>query len=393
MQPETTRTLADGLRQLRETRFGSFAPVLLALVAIWVYFGLTQPAFLSPRNFYFLFMQSAVVGTLAVGITIVLLLGDIDPSAAATAGVCAALLAVLIVAGLPGWIACILAMILGTIMGTAQGLLVAYIGIPSFVVTLAGLLGFQGLMLKILGIQGAINMRDPIVRGLTTVTLPPTLGWLLAAACLTGFAAVLLRRQSQRRSRGLELESMTALWGQIAFFGFLLLAAVATLNSYRGVPLLVVLLVGLTALLGFITTSTPFGRSLFAVGGNAESARRVGMDVKRIRVAAFGIVGLMAAIGGIVGASRYASVSFNAFAGGPLLLEAIGAAVIGGTSLFGGRGSVWNAILGALVIGSLGNGLDLSGASAADKLMFSGGILLLAVAIDALSRNSAGQSR
>ena len=259
MQPETTRTLADGLRQLRETRFGSFAPVLLALVAIWVYFGLTQPAFLSPRNFYFLFMQSAVVGTLAVGITIVLLLGDIDLSAAATAGVCAALLAVLIVAGLPGWIACILAMILGTIMGTAQGLLVAYIGIPSFVVTLAGLLGFQGLMLKILGIQGAINMRDPIVRGLTTVTLPPTLGWLLAAACLTGFAAVLLRRQSQRRSRGLELESMTALWGQIAFFGFLLLAAVATLNSYRGVPLLVVLLVGLTALLGFITTSTPFG--------------------------------------------------------------------------------------------------------------------------------------
>ena len=386
-------SLADRFRQLRETRFGSFAPVLLALVAIWIYFGLTQPAFLSPRNFYFLFMQSAVVGTLAVGITIVLLLGDIDLSAAATAGVCAALLAVLIIGGVPGWIACIIAMILGTVMGTAQGLLVAYIGIPSFVVTLAGLLGFQGLMLKILGIQGAINMRDPIVRGLTTVTLPPTLGWLLAAACLTGFAVILLRRQKQRRERGLELESATALWGQIAFFGLMLLAAVATLNSYRGVPILVVLLMGLTALLGFITTSTPFGRSLFAVGGNAESARRVGMDVKRIRVAAFGIVGLMAAIGGIVGASRYASVSFNAFAGGPLLLEAIGAAVIGGTSLFGGRGSVWNAILGALVIGSLGNGLDLSGASAADKLMFSGAILLIAVAIDALSRNNAGQFR
>ena len=173
----------------------------------------------------------------------------------------------------------------------------------------------------------------------------------------------------------------------------LVLAAVATLNSYRGVPILVVLLVGITALLGWITTSTPFGRSIFAVGGNAESARRVGMNVKRIRVAAFGIVGLMAAIGGIVGASRYASVSFNAFAGGPLLLEAIGAAVIGGTSLFGGRGSVWNALLGALVIGSLGNGLDLSGASAADKLMFSGAILLLAVAIDAVSRGGSGQSR
>ena len=383
----------DRFRQLRDTRFGSFLPVLLALVAIWVYFGLTQPAFLSPRNFYFLFMQSAVVGTIAVGITVVLLLGDIDLSAAATAGVCAALLAVLIVAGVPGWIACIIAMLLGTVMGTAQGLLVAYVGIPSFVVTLAGLLGFQGLMLKILGIQGAINMRDPIVRGLTTVTLPPALGWLLAALCLIAFAVVLFRRQRRRRERKLELESGTALFGQLIFFAVLTFGAVATLNSYKGVPLLVVVLIGITALLGWITTSTPFGRSLFAVGGNAESARRVGMDVKRIRVAAFGIVGLMAAIGGIVGASRYASVSFNAFAGGPLLLEAIGAAVIGGTSLFGGRGSVWNAILGALVIGSLGNGLDLSGASAADKLMFSGGILLLAVAIDALSRNNAGQFR
>ena len=170
-------------------------------------------------------------------------------------------------------------------------------------------------------------------------------------------------------------------------------AAVATLNAYRGVPLLVVLLIGLTAVLGWITTSTPFGRSLFAVGGNQESARRVGMNVKRIRVAAFAIVGFMAAVGGIVGASRYASVSFNAFAGGPLLLEAIGAAVIGGTSLFGGRGSVWNAILGALVIGSLGNGLDLSGASAADKLMFSGAILLLAVAIDAVSRAGSQEAR
>jgi D-xylose transport system permease protein len=177
------------------------------------------------------------------------------------------------------------------------------------------------------------------------------------------------------------------------FFGILLLGTVAALNSYRGVPLLVVILVGLSALLAWITTSTPFGRSLFAGGGNAESARRVGMNIKRIRVAAFAIVGLMAAIGGIVGASRYASVSFNAFAGGPLLLESIGAAVIGGTSLFGGRGSVWNAILGALLIGSLGNGLDLSGASAADKLMFSGAILLIAVAVDALSRNGSLHSR
>ncbi len=393
MQPEAKLPLIDRFRIMRESRFGAFVPVMLALLVIWSYFGIAEPAFLSPRNFYNLFMQSAVVGTLAVGITIVLLLGDIDLSAAATAGSSAALMAVLIVAGVPGPIACLAAISLGILLGATQGALTAYVGIPSFVVTLAGLLGFQGLMLKILGVKGAINMRDPFVRGITTVTLPPAVSWSLAIIGIVAFAALVLRRQSQRRLRGLELESNAAIFSQIIFFGGLLCAAVATLNLYRGVPLLVVLLIAITGTLGWVTTSTPFGRSIFAAGGNAESARRVGMNVKRIRVAAFGMVGMMAAIGGIVGASRYASVSFNAFAGGPLLLEAIGAAVIGGTSLFGGRGSVWNAILGALVIGSLGNGLDLSGAGAADKLMFSGGILLLAVAIDAVSRSGEGQSR
>ncbi len=396
MQIKKASTISWGQRfvMMRESRFGAFGPVLLALVCIWAYFGITEPVFLSPRNFYNLFMQSAVVGTIAVGITVVLLLGDIDLSAAATSGVCAALMAVLVTnVGMWGPLACLIAIVLGIVMGTTQGMLIAYIGIPSFVVTLAGNLGFQGLMLKILGIHGAINMRDPFVRGITTVALPPALGWALAVVFVAVFAWFSLRRQARRRAIGLELDTPTALYGSIAFFAVLALAAVWTLNSYRGVPLLVVLLIGMTALLGWVTTSTPFGRMLFAVGGNQESARRVGISVQRTRVAAFGIVGLMAAIGGIVGASRYASVSFNAFAGGPLLLEAIGAAVIGGTSLFGGRGSVWNALLGALVIGSLGNGLDLSGASAADKLMFSGAILLLAVAIDALSRGGGNGGR
>lgn len=393
-QTETMPLIATRLQSLRKARFGSVLPVLIALVAIWTYFGLTEPAFVSPRNFYYLFMQSAVVGTLAVGITVVLLLGEIDLSVAATAGVCASITAVLIAnAGVPAPLACLAAIAVGIAIGTAQGLLVAYVGIPSFVVTLAGLLGFQGLMLRILGIQGAINVRDPFVRGLTSVTLHPWLGWALGAACIVMFALGAARRQAKRRAKGLEVDPNSATIAQIVFFAVLMVAAIAMLNSYRGVPLVVVLLVGITALLAFVTTSTPFGRSIFAVGGNAESARRVGMDVNRIRVAAFGIVGLMAAIGGIVGASRYASVSFNAFAGGPLLLEAIGAAVIGGTSLFGGNGSVWNAILGALVIGSLGNGLDLSGASAADKLIFSGAILLIAVALDAMSRSGGNKSR
>lgn len=401
MQPDLKLSFIDRLRLMRETRFGAFVPVLLALAAIWIYFGVAVPLweywadtdaesirfiFLSPRNIYNLFMQSAVIATLAVGITVVLLLGDIDLSAAATAGVCAALLGVLVLAGLPGPIACLIVMAVGIIMGTAQGILVAYVGIPSFVVTLAGLLGFQGLMQKILP-TGNLNVGDPFVRGLARVLLPDMLGWTLALICVVIFAFVNLRKQAIRKARGLELDNAFIVWGQITFFGTLMLATVATLNSYRSVPLLIVLLVAITVCIGWITTSTPYGRSLFAVGGNPESARRVGMNIQRIRVSAFAIVGLMAAIGGIFGASRFGSVSYTAFAGGSLLLESIGAAVIGGTSLFGGRGSVWNAILGALVIGSLGNGLDLSGASAADKLMFSGAILLLAVAIDAISRS------
>ncbi len=401
MSRDTTRSFVERLRMMRETRFGAFVPVLLALAAIWLYFGVAAPLwehwsdpasdgvrfiFLSPRNIYNLFMQSALIATLAVGITVVLLLGDIDLSAAATAGVCAALLGVLILAGVPSWLACLMVMVVGVVMGSAQGMLVAYVGIPSFVVTLAGLLGFQGLMQKILP-TGNLNIGDPFVRGIARVLLPDTLGLALAAVLVLVVLILALRRRSMRKTLGLELDSMFALVAQVVIFAVLIFAAVITMNAYRSVPLLIVLLVSLTAIVGWVTTSTPFGRSIFAVGGNAESARRVGVDVKRIRVAAFGIVGLLAAIGGIFGASRFGSVSYTSFAGGSLLLESIGAAVIGGTSLFGGRGSVWNAILGALVIGSLGNGLDLSGASAADKLMFSGAILLLAVAIDAVSRS------
>ena len=407
MQPETRPSLVDRLRELRQTRFGAFVPVLLALTVIWTYFGLAVPIweywsnpdsdalrfiFLSPRNIYNLFMQSAVIATLAVGITVVLLLGDIDLSAAATAGVCAALLGVLVLGGVPAWLACLIVMAVGVVMGAAQGLLVAYVGIPSFVVTLAGLLGYQGLMQKILP-TGNLNIGDPFVRAIARVLIPDIWGLALAALLVLLMITALLRRQAQRRTKGLELDTNIVVWGQVVFFAALVFGAVITMNSYRSLPLMILLLVALTALVGWVTTSTPFGRSIFAVGGNAESARRVGMNVKRIRVACFGIVGLMAAIGGIFGASRFGSVSYTAFAGGSLLLESIGAAVIGGTSLFGGRGSVWNAILGALVIGSLGNGLDLSGASAADKLMFSGAILLLAVAIDAVSRPPTGSMR
>ena len=386
--------ITQRLRRIQADELGQFAPVLASLLLIWIFFGLTEPAFLTARNFHFLLMQSAVVATLAAGVTVVLLIGDIDLSIAAVSGVGAAILAVFVTnLGVPAYIACTAALAAGMVLGFAQGWVIAYIGIPSFVVTLAGLLGFQGLMLKILGIHGAINMRDPAIRGLTTTSIPDWMGWTLAAALVLFAALMLIRINRQRRRRGLDRMEHGPLLGRIAIFAALVMAAVATLNAYRGVPLLMLILGAVITLLWWITTATPFGRHLFAIGGNPESARRVGIPVRRIRVAAFALVGLMAAFGGIIGASRYASVSFNAFAGGPLLLEAIGAAVIGGTSLFGGRGNVWNAVLGALVIGSLGNGLDLSGASAADKLMVSGAILLLAVALDAVTRGGANQQR
>ena len=380
--------MLNNIKQLSEHikigSIGQFVPVVISLLLIWLYFSVTEPAFLTSRNLHFLFMQSAVVATLAVGITVVLIIGHIDLSIAAVAGVGAAVLAVLLTnMGFSPLIACSAALMVGVALGFIQGCIVAYIGIPSFVVTLAGLLGFQGVMLKVLGNHGAINMRDPVIRGLTTTNIDPEIGWMLAVAVIVIVGFILIRKNKKRIAHGLKPNAILFPMLILTIFIF---AITTVFNSYRGIPILILVLGAITTLLWWVTTSTPFGRYLFAIGGNAESARRVGIPVKKIQVAAFTIAGLMAVIGGIVGASRYASVSFNAFVGGPLLLEAIGAAVIGGTSLFGGKGSVWNAILGALVIGSLGNGLDLSGASAADKLMVSGAILLLAVALDAFSR-------
>ena len=246
--------------------------------------------------------------------------------------------------------------------------------------------------LKILP-TGNLNVGDPFVRSLSQIPIPETWSWVFGLTIVALILWISRRKQSQRRARGLEADPLAAIWGRNIFLRVLILGMIGTMNSYRSVPLLVVLVLGLTAIVGWIITSTPFGRSIFAVGGNAESVRRVGMNVRRIRVTAFGIVGLLAVIGGAIGASRYGSVAYTAFAGGSLLLESTGAAVIGGTSLFGGRGSVWNAIIGALEIASLGNGLDLSGAGAADKLMFSGAILTLAVAIDAVTRSSVDQRR
>ena len=220
VQREENLKIVDRLRALRETQIGAFIPVLLALIAIWGYFGLVIPLqdlltgetenfraiFLSPRNIYNLFMQSAVIATLAVGITIVLLLGEIDLSAAATAGVCAALLGVLVLTGIPSILACLIVILVGIAMGLVQGLLVAYVGIPSFVVTLAGLLGYQGLMQKILP-TGNLNVGDPFIRGIARTLIPDLWGILIAVTVFGLFAFFSFRKQYQRKSRNLEVDS------------------------------------------------------------------------------------------------------------------------------------------------------------------------------------------
>ncbi|WP_133013517.1 sugar ABC transporter permease [Marinomonas flavescens] len=371
---------------ITQSKFSTFLPVALALIVIWLYFGLTTDAFFSARNFYYLFLQSTVVAVLAVGITIVLLLGHIDLSIAAVAGVGAAIMAVLVSQfGMSAPLACVIAIFTCILIGVVQGLLVAIIGIPSFVVTLAGLLGFQGVMLKILGNDGAINVRDSFIRGITTETLPTTTSWIILAFVILFMIYNAYINYKERAALSLEVESIFISTLRVSIVTLISITFVWVMNSYRGIPVAIVILLCLTLLFSYVTKNTPYGRALFAVGGNEESARRVGISIQKTTIYAFAIIGGVSALGGIIAASRYASVSYNAFSGN-LLLDAIGAAVVGGTSLFGGRGSVWNAILGALVIGSLGNGLDLTGATTADKLMVSALILVSAVAIDAISR-------
>jgi len=287
---------------------------------------------------------------------------------------------------IPIWLVLLVTMATGVAIGAFQGFFVSVARVPSFVVTLAGLLGFQGLMLALLGDNGAINVDDPFVRSLTTTYLSPVAGYGLAAIILAVYVGTSLWNRRQRVAAGLPVPPVQNMLIKVVLLAVLSLAAITVLNSYAGLPLIVVLVLALCGLLTWVLGRTKYGRFVYAVGGNAEAARRAGISLVGIRMSAFMLLGLVVALAGIFGASRYASVSFNAFAGGSLLLEAIGAAVIGGTSLFGGRGRVINALLGALVIGSLSNGLDLQGAGSAQKLMFSGGILLLAVTLDAVSR-------
>ncbi|MDX6602548.1 MAG: D-xylose transport system permease protein [Solirubrobacterales bacterium] len=360
--------------------------VVLGLAVIWAIFQFENDRFLSAENLTNLMLQITAVGLISIGIVYVLLLGEIDLSVGAVSGLAAAVMAVLNVQhGWSPYLAILAAVLVGTAIGLLQGAVFSRFGVPSFVVTLAGLLAWQGALLQVLGSTGSININDPKITGLANTFYSDAVGWIFAVVVIAGYAGIVLAGYRSRVAHGLTGERLAPLVIRIALVALITIVAVAILNSDRGVPLALLILLAFVVGFEYVARRTRFGRHVYAVGGNAEAARRAGIGVNRIRVAVFALASTMAAIGGILAASRLLAVNQSS-GGSELLLLAIAGPVIAGTSLFGGRGAVWTALLGALVIGSIANGMDLLALSSAVKFMVTGGVLLLAVIVDAIAR-------
>jgi len=389
------------LQRLRGGDMGSL-PAIAGLVVLCAVFASLDSAFATPRNFANLFGQGAQITVIAMGLVFVLLLGEIDLSAGFTSGVCAAVLAILLADhGWPWWAATIAALVTGTVIGAFLGTLVAKVGIPSFVVTLAAFLGFQGILLIMVSGGKNISITDPVILALVNKNLPVWLGWALYLVSVVGYAALQFYRARSRARQGLVAQPVSVIVLKIAALAVVLGLATAALNQQRsintlinsleGVPIVVPIIGVLLIFWTFVLGRTAFGRHLYAVGGNTEAARRAGIPVDRIKIAAFMICSTMAAVGGILAASRANSVDPNT-GGSNVLLYAVGAAVIGGTSLFGGKGRVIDAVLGGAVVAVIDNGMGLLGYSAGIKYVVTGVVLLLAAGVDALSRRRAAAS-
>ena len=368
-----------------------YLQVFLALGLIWTVFQLANDRFLTAVNLTNLMLQVTAIGIISIGVVLVLLLGEIDLSIGAVSGLCAGIMAVLTVQH--GWspaLAILVGLLAGTAIGLINGFFNTYFGIPSFVVTLAGLIAWQGALLLVLGDTGTINLPPSLITDLTSTFYGAGVGWTLAVVVTAGTLGAGLFARRRRQRAGLEPSPLAGLVFRTVLVGAAMFIGVAILLSDRGVPLAVIILLGLTGLFAFITERTRFGRHIYAVGGNAEAARRAGIRVTRVRVTVFAIGATMAAAGGIMAASRLIAVNQSS-GSGDVLLNAIAGPVIAGTSLFGGRGSVWSALLGALVIGSISNGINLLGLESSVRFMITGGVLLAAVTLDALSRRRRSQ--
>ncbi|MFY1654151.1 sugar ABC transporter permease [Solwaraspora sp. WMMB762] len=374
-------------------------PAILGLVVLCTVFSIVRPNFFTAGNFANLFIQGGAVTLIAMGLIFVLLLGEIDLSAGFASGVCAAILAVVSTEmGLPWYVAVLAAVATGTLIGTTLGFLVAKVGIPSFVVTLAAFLAFQGTVLLLIEGGKNVSLRDDVLIAIVNRNVPPVVGWAIFGVGVAGFALIQLLRYRTRSAKGLVTDPMVVVLTRIGVLIAIAGAAVYILNqersinplitSLRGVPIVVPVIVVLLVFWTFVLRRTAYGRHIYAVGGNREAARRAGINVDRIRISAFMICSSMAAVGGIVAASRANSVDANT-GGSNVLLFAVGAAVIGGTSLFGGKGRVLDAVLGGAVVAVIENGMGLMNVSSGVKFVFTGLVLLLAASVDALSRRRA----
>jgi D-xylose transport system permease protein len=364
-------------------------PIVIGLALIVAFFYSKNENFLTAGNFTNLMTQMAGVTTIAIGVVFVLLLGEIDLSIAYVSGVAGVIVAQLQVPDghweVKGVVAIAIAVAITALIGGVQGSFVAYVGVPSFVVTLAGLLFWQGVILYRIGEAGVIIIEDTRINDVANYFFSDRAGLLIAAIGTGLFALATLAGVVGRRRHGIRTDNLVLVAAKLVFVGAVLFGAVIWANKERGFPLAFVLVIILLVFWTWVAERTTFGRHVYAVGGNDEAARRAGINVARVRLYVFMISGLMAGFGGVILAARLNSVDLNA-GGGTLLLDAISAAVIGGTSLFGGRGRVISALLGALVITTVGNGIDLLGYSSAIKYMVTGAILLAAVTLDAVSR-------
>jgi D-xylose transport system permease protein len=396
-QPQRGRAIARAVeswvlvfrRKLSAGELGSL-PVVLVLASVWIVFQSLNQNFLSPRNLSNLSVDIVGTGLIAVGIVFVLLLGELDLSVGSISGLAAAVFAVLnINNGAPEWLALIAAVLAGTAAGTVQGYSFARTRVPAFVVTLAGLLTWNGLMLYILGTSGTVNLdENGLVAKLTTY-------YFTNDAAAYGLAAVgagmvfLVSYQDRRRRKAVGMPHRS-LQGIVVRTGGLAVIAFVTaylLNRFQGLPLALLIFLVVVAGLDIILRRTHYGRQVYALGGGVEAARRASLSVIRVQTVVLAVSGTMAAVGGLFLASRITAVSQNS-GSGVLLLNAIAAAVIGGTSLFGGRGTTWSALLGILVIQSIASGMAITDTPVAIQFMITGGVLFAAVVIDSLSRRS-----
>ncbi len=381
--------LGEFRRKMRSGELGSL-PVVLAVIIIWTVFGSLNSTFLSAQNLSDLSQQIVGTGMIAVGIVFVLLLGEIDLSVGSVSGLCAAIFAVLnVLNGMNEWLALLIAIAGGAVVGLIQGFFFAKVGVPAFVVTLAGNLAWNGLMLQVLGTSGTVNIpSESIVSRLyTTIYHSPVAAYGTAAVGVALFLAASLLDARRRRAARVPFRPVAEIVLRTVVIAALAFATAYILNQYQGLPLALLIFLILLVLLDFVLRRTTYGRRIFAVGGNIEGARRAGISVPFVRMSVFSIAGTMAAIGGIFLAGQIQSASQTS-GGGNLLMNVIAAAVIGGTSLFGGRGTVWSALLGALVIGSIQSGMNIMGVSNAVQFMITGSVLLAAVVVDSLSRRS-----